>query len=85
MLSSADDPDWNRRCAALGVAIYLRKPVSQSDLFDALMQTLGAPTVAPASVATPLPAAGPFRRILLVQDRPVNQMVAQGHLQPAGH
>jgi PAS domain S-box-containing protein len=84
MLSSADDPDWTRRCAELGVTTYLRKPVSQSDLFDALMQVLGvaAPGPAPAPAAG---AAGPSRRILLVEDQPVNQLVAQGHLQSAGH
>ncbi|MBI2502736.1 MAG: response regulator [Candidatus Latescibacteria bacterium] len=85
MLSSADDQGWVQRCAELGVATYLRKPVSQSDLFDALMQVLGAPSSGAAPGTSPPKAAGPRRRILLVEDQPVNQMVAQGHLQAAGH
>lgn len=85
MLSSADDRGWTNRCAELGVTTYLRKPINQSDLFDALMQVLGAPSA--GTVPTdPLPArATTPRGILLVEDQPVNQMVAQGHLQAAGH
>ncbi|MCC7263356.1 MAG: response regulator [Candidatus Latescibacteria bacterium] len=85
MLSSADDQHWAQRCAELGVAAYLRKPVSQSDLFDALMQVLGGRS-AGAAPLVPLPTrAATSRRILLVEDQPVNQMVAQGYLQAAGH
>ncbi len=40
MLTSGDQADDVARCDALGIAVYLMKPVKQSDLFDAIALAL---------------------------------------------
>jgi PAS domain S-box-containing protein len=42
MLSSADRQDSPARCRELGFACYLTKPVKQSDLLEAILETLSA-------------------------------------------
>ena len=42
MLTSGDQPGDVARCQELGVAVYLVKPVKQSELFDAIVLALGA-------------------------------------------
>jgi CheY-like chemotaxis protein len=42
MLSSADQAGDASRCRELGVACYLRKPIAQSELFDAILTAMGA-------------------------------------------
>ena len=42
MLSSADRSGDAARCRELGVACYLRKPITQSELFDAILTAMGA-------------------------------------------
>ena len=54
MLSSADRSGDAARCRKLGVACYLRKPIAQSELFDAIQVALGA---APSQKQAPYPAA----------------------------
>jgi two-component system sensor histidine kinase/response regulator len=87
MLSSSGAFGDSSRCRALGVGAYLTKPIKQSDLFDAITQTLGvsAPQPAdplPARPANPAPARA---RVLLVEDNLVNQRVAVGLLTRRGH
>ncbi len=66
-----------------GIAGYLNKPVSQSQLFDTLIRVTGLqsrvhrPRVAPAQ-----PRTG---RILVVEDNLVNQKVAAGMLRKLGY
>jgi two-component system sensor histidine kinase/response regulator len=70
-----------------GIALNLTKPVGQSALFDGLVEALaeshGPVTVAAAS----RPASGPMlgRRVLVVEDNEINQMVAQGVLEALGY
>jgi signal transduction histidine kinase/DNA-binding response OmpR family regulator len=89
MLSSIDHPATSGRCRDLGIARYLTKPVKQSDLLDAILTVLGEPDhPEPLRTAlTPPPQAAALRplRILLAEDNPVNQKVAQHMLQKAGH
>jgi PAS domain S-box-containing protein len=85
ILSSADDPTTLARCRELGVAAYLRKPISQSDLLETLLQTLGAAAPGAAPEPARLEPQGRPLRVLLVEDNPFNQMVARGHLQQMGH
>jgi signal transduction histidine kinase/DNA-binding response OmpR family regulator len=87
LLSSADRRGDAVRCHNLGVARYLAKPVTQSDLLDAILATLAAapPAAAPAPAAAP-PGPDPVPlRILLVEDNPTNQTLVLGILRKGGH
>ncbi len=92
MLSSSGDFGEQARCAELGIARYLTKPVYAADLLAAIERTLGAaPSTTPAP-GTPAAAGalamspgGQRARILLVEDNPVNQRVASGLLTRRGH
>ena len=71
------------------IAACLTKPVKQSELFDAISQSLGyvsAPQPRPAGGdAAALECRLPPLRILLVEDSPVNQKLALALLEPQGH
>jgi len=88
MLSSADSNGDAARCRELGVACYLRKPIGQSELFDAVMTALSAPVrKMVSSLPPPVEAATEQAslRILLAEDNKINQAVATGLLQKRGH
>jgi CheY-like chemotaxis protein/HPt (histidine-containing phosphotransfer) domain-containing protein len=89
MLSSADFSGDTARCRQLGIAFHLMKPITQAELWDAIMTGLNRPghTRAPVPTATPSPGHGmphPLR-ILLAEDNRVNQMVAIRMLEKQGH
>jgi len=85
--------DGNRgdaaRCRELGIAAYLTKPISQSDLLDAIVMSLGMAAVDRRS--RPLVTRHTVRenkrklRILLAEDNPVNQKLAVRILEKRGH
>jgi two-component system, sensor histidine kinase and response regulator len=86
MLSSADRDAAPFR--KLGVACYLRKPIGQSELFDAVMAVLSKTESEMAlPMAVPVaPAQGQRSlRILLAEDNKINQAVATGILRKFGH
>ncbi len=90
MLSSADRSADVARCRELGVATYLVKPVSQSELLDAILNTLGkhgqpAPGTATASGTPELPRARRALRVLLAEDNPINRELAMTLLEKLGH
>jgi PAS domain S-box-containing protein len=89
MLSSADRAGDASRCRGLGVACYLRKPVTQSELFDAILTAMGAvPLDEGASPRASLAGAVQGRRslrVLLAEDNEVNQLLAVKTLQRRGH
>jgi PAS domain S-box-containing protein len=88
ILSSAGRRGDATRCKELGVAAYLTKPIQPSDLFDAIMQVIGARALegaAPLVTRHTLREGRTGRRILLVEDNPVNQAVAVRLLQKHGH
>ncbi len=71
------------------IAACLTKPVKQSELFDAIVASLGGVAAEPFE-STPASADEaqidlPPLRILLVEDSPVNQKLALALLQPRGH
>jgi CheY-like chemotaxis protein len=89
MLSSADRSDDAARCRELGVAYCLRKPVGQSELFDAVVSALGAEArETPAFPQAPVLVAAQGQRslhVLLAEDNKINQAVATGLLRKRGH
>jgi PAS domain S-box-containing protein len=89
MLTSSGRRGDAARCRKLGVSGYLTKPVKQSELWEAIMTTLGLP--ASATEPAPLITRHSLResrrrlRILLAEDHPVNQRVAVRMLEKRGH
>jgi two-component system sensor histidine kinase/response regulator len=87
MLTSSDHTGDAARCRSLGIAAYLIKPVRQSSLRDAILRALTRQPVRPVVPERPAPVkkmSAPLK-ILLAEDNAVNQRVATGLLQKAGH
>ena len=87
MLTSGDRPGDAAKCRELGISAYLFKPIKQSELFNALVATLGvnAPEDhAVPDVTAPLEGLPPLR-ILLAEDSLANQKLAVGLLTKWGH
>jgi CheY-like chemotaxis protein len=87
MLTSVAQAEGAERCGRLGLSVYVVKPVSESDLFDAMMSIRGAQSeseVAAEAPARPEPAAKRLH-ILVAEDNSVNQEVAQQMLQRRGY
>ncbi len=89
MLSSADQVQDSARCRELGIAVYLTKPVRQSELLDAIMSALGSARL-PATPAAPTVAEAVRKssrplRVLLAEDNPVNQRLAVRIMEKWGH
>jgi CheY-like chemotaxis protein len=89
MLSSADLMGDMTRGRELGIAVYLTKPITQSELREAIMATLQRPLweAANSPSMTPPTSVGSRQRlhILLAEDNPINQMVAMRMLEKRGH
>jgi two-component system, sensor histidine kinase and response regulator len=93
MLTSSGEYGDQSRCAALGIAAYLTKPVYAADLRTAIERALGtkpAAVVAPAPVRSKggmlaMSSGSTVVRVLLVEDNMVNQRVAAGLLTKRGH
>jgi two-component system sensor kinase len=86
LLVPAGDAQAERRAGqSLPNTWYLTKPAKSSELVRAIQDALGlAPESAGTASEEALPAAEPLR-ILLADDAPVNQEVAKGLLELAGH
>ena len=91
MLTSVGIRGDAARCSKLGVSAYLVKPITQSDLLDAIARVLGASQepqdqarlVTRHSLREEKRGAG--LRILLAEDNPVNQMLAVRLLEKRGY
>jgi signal transduction histidine kinase/DNA-binding response OmpR family regulator len=89
MLSSADrtgDTEW---CQKLGIRLYLRKPIKQSELLNAIQEVLGLPTLRPSdgnqTSKAALPPPHSQLNILLAEDNAVNRRLAVSILEERGH
>ena len=87
MLSSAEAS--TARAGDLRIAASLMKPIKQSELFDAIMTSLGVAlrrdeTTAPET-GEPAPAYGHRLKILLAEDNAVNQKLVVRLLEKRGH
>ncbi|MHC4470767.1 MAG: response regulator [Planctomycetota bacterium] len=88
MLTSGGRPDDVARCEELGVAAYLKKPVKQAELFDAILAALGIEALeveARATAAAESPERLPPLKILLAEDSVINQKLASALLEREGH
>jgi CheY-like chemotaxis protein/nitrogen-specific signal transduction histidine kinase/HPt (histidine-containing phosphotransfer) domain-containing protein len=84
MLSSAGSRNDAARCAKLGVARYLTKPVSQSELHGCIEAVLGI-THQVQSLPALTDVGGVGLNILLAEDNIVNQKLAITLLEKWGH
>ncbi|MDB5311501.1 MAG: hybrid sensor histidine kinase/response regulator [Gemmataceae bacterium] len=88
MLSSADRAGDVARCRDLGIAVYLIKPIKQSELLDAILLALGAEALGASTPGPDVPrppATGRPLRVLLAEDNEVNQVLAVRILEKRGH
>ncbi len=89
MLSSSTQKGNADRCRALGIHTYLKKPIIQSELFNAIMETLHARPVVEQNTAhkilTNKEVFEKQLKLLLTEDNPVNQMFALAILEKKGH
>lgn len=84
MLSSADRQAFKDRCEQLAISAFLEKPISQSDMHDAVMTALL--DAHPDSVElSPIPEQAKPCRILVAEDTPANQKVVKAILEKRGH
>ena len=87
LLSSDDKPGDMARCQELGIS-FLRKPVKQSELLDAILTVLHKTSRKTRYITTPRPVpASPHGtlHILLAEDNEVNQEYAVELLRKRGH
>jgi signal transduction histidine kinase/CheY-like chemotaxis protein len=89
MLSSAGQRGDAARCRQLGIQAYLTKPVKRSELLEAIVAalSLGAPERRTGQLLTrhSLREDRAVLRILLAEDNPVNQRLAERLLKKRGH
>ena len=90
MLTSSAEPTENE-LRHVGIVECLTKPVLAGDVLEALLRALGsgepaARRTSPRSRETRIPVAEADRpRLLVVEDNPVNQLVALGILETLGY
>jgi two-component system sensor histidine kinase/response regulator len=77
VISAYAGAEEEARCAALGVNVFLRKPITASALFDAIVESQGARVhTRRPSLEAPLVRELDGHRALLAEDNEANQMVA---------
>ena len=87
MLSSSDHSNAVERCRELSLSAYIVKPITQTDLYVAMLNALeSVPRAEPARPKAAVVSADSRKlRVLLAEDNPVNQKLAMHLLEAAGH
>ena len=87
MLSSSGQRGDTDRCKEVGISGYLSKPIKQSDLFDAIMMTMGLSSEETPTVITrhKVYEERESFNILLAEDNLINQTLAINLLETRGH
>ena len=85
MLTSSGQRGEAERAAEVGVVGYLTKPVRSAQLHGVLVTVLGRTPASTKDVVTTAHPSAAGRRLLLAEDNPVNQKVAQLTLQRLGY
>ncbi|PQO25652.1 hypothetical protein C5Y96_22795 [Blastopirellula marina] len=88
MLSSADRREDAARCRDVGVDAYLTKPIRRTELLHAIMQCKQVASKKRAPEAKLLdrqPTSKDAIRLLLVEDNPINQKLAERLLEKRGY
>jgi two-component system sensor histidine kinase/response regulator len=87
MLTSAGRAHQTERCRSVGILDCLLKPVSQSELFNAITRILEPEEGSPREVVMPFVSGPPATRLrlLLAEDHLVNQKLAIRMLENLGH
>jgi two-component system sensor histidine kinase/response regulator len=85
MLTSGRKPGEKERCAELGVAAHLSKPLRQAELLRAIEHTTGRASAEPIEPVSLIVAPIEPLRLLVAEDNPVNQKLAMALLKRRGH
>lgn len=87
MLSSRGAAEDITSCRAIGIQQYLTKPVGRIELFNTLLECVGARGAENTEAASSRPETAPQAklRILLAEDNLINQKVATAQLERLGH
>ena len=87
MVSSADRREFRDREEQANIAVYLQKPVTQSDLLGAVMRVLElqSPELQEATLELPAGEMIASLSVLLAEDTPANQKVVTAVLKKRGH
>ncbi len=85
MLSSTMASGAAARCAGLGVASHLTKPVSQGELLDAILVAIGRSGGRESAQPEPAVSEQANLHILLAEDNAINRKLAAGILEKRGH